>query len=322
MKDEKSTTDWKDLEHLSLDEIKREVTDRKRSLKSLEQNMNSLRSERKEQVHIVRSLRSAITGFESSNLERRNFLDQFHKSRKNAQKQREARDSINKQIPPPSKILEEWLSETYLLLTRIDNDLTSVPMLNPELAAFSRFFEIQEAITKKREAELAHSNYISKLSEMRNISSKLDQNKEVSKAVTSELKSTADINDDGISRKEISRISKRISQIDIQIDEIKGELKRGRSDLHNVEEYSRISSARGTRVSISEIRGIAARGGSLSPEEMGALLKTGGFSSISDPNEVEVGPRKTAPNSRKKVRKFGVSRRGSRKGRMASRREE
>tara|TARA_Y100001960_G_scaffold333485_1_gene438911 strand:- start:1477 stop:2436 length:960 start_codon:yes stop_codon:yes gene_type:complete len=317
---EPSENKWEDLDELDSEEIKQIIGQKKSVLRTLDNEVRELRSERKDQIHIVKSLRSAIGGFEASDTGRKTLLGEFHRSRKEAQKQRRVRDSINKSIPPPSKILEDWLRETYSGLTKIDNDLTAVPMLNPELSGFRRFFEIQASIVRKRQAEEAHAKYVSKVSEMRKISEKLDENKDEARKSVSELKNSADIGEDKISRKEINRISKRISQIDDRLDEIKVGLRGGRKELKRVEDYARISARRPGRVKISDIRDIAAKGGALSAEEMGALLESGGLSSIKDPEKVdEEAPRGT--KSRKKGRKLGVSRRGSRRGSFASRRE-
>ena len=312
---------WGDLEEFDAEGISRIVKEKKVLLRSIDGQIRDLQSERKEQVHIIKALRSAIVGFENSDSGRKKLLGEFHSSRKMAQKQREKRDAINKCVPPPSKILEEWLSDTFDSLTNIDNDLTSVPMLNPELTAFSRFFEIQASIKKKREAEKAHSDYIKKVSEMRKISSKLDQNKEVSNKVVSELKDNIEIEEDKVSRKEIRRISKRISAIDKKIESMKGAVKIERKELKRVEKFSRISSGRGDFSSIEDIRGIAAKGGALSTDELGALLESGGLSSISETGEKESIKLEEASKPRKKSRKIGVSRRGSRQGRVATRRE-
>ncbi|MBR79474.1 MAG: hypothetical protein CMA88_01635 [Euryarchaeota archaeon] len=311
---------WEDLDELDSEEIKQIIQQKKSLLRSLENEVRELRSERKDQVHIVKSLRSAIGGFEASDSGRKRLLGEFHRSRKEAQKQRGVRDSINKCIPPPSNILEDWLRETYSILTKIDNDLTEVPMLNPELSGFRRFFEIQASIVRKRQAEEAHAKYVSKVAEMRKISGKLDENDDESQRAVSELKNSTDIGEDKISRKEINRISKRIAQIDHRLDEIKIGISETRKELKRVEDYSRISARRPGRVKISDIRDIAAKGGTLSTEEMGALLESGGLSSIEGPGEVdEEAPRET--KARKKGRKLGVSRRGSRRGSIASRRE-
>ena len=312
---------WDDLKEFDAEGISRIVKEKKVLLRSIDGQIRDLQSERKEQVHIIKALRSAIVGFENSDSGRKKLLGEFHSSRKIAQKQREKRDAINKCVPPPSKILEEWLSDTFDSLTNIDNDLTSVPMLNPELTAFSRFFEIQASIKKKREAEKAHSDYIKKVSEMRKISSKLDQNKEVSNKVVSELKDNIEIEEDKVSRKEIRRISKRISSIDKKIESMKGAVKIERKDLKRVEKFSRISSGRRDFSSIEDIRGIAAKGGALSTDELGALLESGGLSSISETGEKEPKKSEEVSKHRKRSRKIGVSRRGSRQGRVATRRE-
>jgi hypothetical protein len=309
-----------DFKDLSNDEMKEMISDKKRILRSLDSEGKDLQAERKEQVQIVKALRSAIIGIEQSGTGRKKLLGEFHTLRKQAKEHRKKRDEINKRIPPPSKILEEWLDETYSTLTRIDNDLTTVPMLNPELSAFSRFFEIQASIKKKREAEKAHSTYISKLSEMRKISSKLDQNKEEFGKVTSELKESSEIEGDKISRKEIRKISRSISSIDEKIEKLKLESIKERDLLKKLQKYLRLSSVRGS-YSIEDIRGIAAKGGSLNSEELGLILETGGLSSINNSKE----PTKEAPKQnrrpRKKARKLGISRRGGRKGKSAIRRD-
>ena len=309
-----------DFQDLSTDEMKTIIAEKKSMLRSLDSEKRDLQTERKEQVQIVKALRSAVVGIELSGTGRKKLLGEFHSVRKQAQIHREKRDKINERVPPPSKILEEWLGETYLTLTRIDNDLTTVPMLNPELSAFSRFFEIQSSIKKKREAEKSHSKYISKLSEMRKISTKLDQNKEEFGKAKSELKENTEIQGDKISRKDIRRISRSISSIDGRIEAIKSETNSERSLLKKLQKYSRVSSVRGSS-SIDDIRGIAAKGGSLSSEELGLILETGGFSSIHDSKESVKEAPKQGRLSKKKTRKLGVSRRGGRKGKSASRRD-
>ena len=310
----------RDFQDLSTDEMEAMIIEKKSMLKSLDSEKRDLQKERKEQVHIVKALRSAIVGIEKSGSGRKKLLGEFHSMRKLAKIHREKRDEINERIPPPSKILEEWLGETYLKLTKIDNDLTTVPMLNPELSAFSRFFEIQSSIKRKREAEKSHSEYISKLTEMRKLSTKLDQNKEEIGKAKSDLKENAEIEVDKISRKDIRKISRSISSIDERIEAIKIEINSERGLLKKLQKYSRLSAVRGSS-SIDDIRGIAAKGGYLSSEELGLILETGGFSSINDSKDSNQEAPKQARLPKKRTRKLGVSRRGGRKGKSASRRD-
>ena len=317
---ESSNVYQSDFQDLSTDEMETMIAEKKSTLRSLDSEKRDLQTERKEQVQIVKALRSAVVGIERSGTGRKKLLGEFHSMRKQAKIHREKRDEINVRVPPPSKILEEWLGETYLKLTKIDNDLTTVPMLNPELSAFSRFFEIQSSIKKKREAEKSHSKYISKLSEMRKISTKLDQNKEEFGKAKSELKDNAEIKVDKISRKDIRKISRSISSIDERIETIKIETNSERSALKKLQKYARLSAVRGSS-SIDDIRGIAAKGGYLSSEELGLILETGGFSSINDTKDTLQEAPKQGRLRKKKTRKLGVSRRGGRKGKSASRRD-
>ena len=309
-----------DFKSLSKDEMKAMVSEKKRILRALDSEKKDLQAERKERVQIVKALRSAVFGIERSGTGRKKLLGEFHSLRKQAKIQKDKRDEINARIPPPSKILEEWLGETYLTLTRIDNDLTTVPMLNPELSAFSRFFEIQASIKKKREAEKFHSRYIAKLSEMRKISTKLDQNKEEIGKVKTELMESSEIEGDKISRKDIRKLSNSISSIDKRIETIKIESNSERNLLKNLQKYSRVSELRGS-YSIDDIRGIAATGGSLSSVELGLILETGGFSSINDSKAPLQKATKQNQIPKKKARKLGISRKGGRKGKLASRRD-
>ena len=92
-------------------------------------------------------------------------------------------------------------------------------------------------------------------------------------------------------------------------------------DLNLVVKLSWVSSGRREFSSIEDIRGIAAKGGLLSTDELGALLESGRLSAISETND---GDRKNvipSTKTRKRGRKIGVSRRGSRQGRVATRRD-
>lgn len=312
---------WDDLEEIDQSDIEDLRGDQKRLLATFENELKELRAERKEQVEIVKSLRSAIGKVEVADSGRKSLLREFHRSRKSAQQEKEKRDSINKCIPPPTNILFEWLSVTHTRLTTIDNDLTAVPMLNRELGSFSRFFELQSSIERKKVAESAHDRYAERISEMRRITTKLDKNKADKGRSVSEITGDLGIEDGRISRKEIRGVSNRISAIDKRLDVLGGERKAARKELSRIEAYSRITQGRLGRVKISDIKDIARSGGSLSTAEMGALLDIGGLSSLGEEPDAEPEPA-VERRQKKKGRKLGVARSGSRKGNLATRKEE
>ena len=80
---------WGDLQGLDAEGISRIVKEKKVLLRTIDGQIRDLQSERKEQVHIVKALRSAVVGFENSDSGRKKLLAEFHSSRKSAQKQRQ-----------------------------------------------------------------------------------------------------------------------------------------------------------------------------------------------------------------------------------------
>ena len=220
------------------------------------------------------------------------------------------------------EVLKEWLSETYRRLTTIDNDLTAVPTLTRELEAFRRFFEIQASIIKKSESEDAHSEYVVKAKEMREITSQLDEGKRGRKDLEKRAESETGV-EGKANRAEVRKISKRISKIDKRIESIDGERKSLRKELSMVRSYQRVTGGRNRKVRFSEIKAKAKTGGSLSTLELDALLGSGNLSDLAG-SESETGAKslKRITDTTKKRRKIGVSRRGPRKGNLATSRED
>ena len=210
--------DWDDLEEMDEEEIGSHLSGQKRVLATLDSEFRSLRIERKDQVQIVKSLRSALGGLEEVDSGRKSLLQQFHSARKRSQKHKTQRDAVNQSIPPPTEILLEWLHDTHTRLTTVNNDLTSVPMLNRELDAFSRFFEIQAAIKMKRVAEEAHTRYINEVSKLKELSRNLDNNRAAKGEIVSEVNSENNNNDDGPSEKESSQSPKQENNSDRQMN--------------------------------------------------------------------------------------------------------
>ena len=78
-----------DFKNLSKDEMKAMVSEKKRILMSLDSEKKDLQAERKEQVQIVKALRSAVFGIERSGTGRKKLLGEFHSLRKQAKIHRE-----------------------------------------------------------------------------------------------------------------------------------------------------------------------------------------------------------------------------------------
>ncbi len=313
---------FEDLEELDGHELQEMFGGLERQIRSLESQKRELREERGDLVGQVKILRGAVGQIEGANSERRGLLRKFHEIRKAADKSRSKRDRVNILIPPPVDVLNEWLSETHRRLTTIDNDLTAVPTLPRELDAFRRFFEIQAAILMKAESETAHSDYVSSVKKMKEITSKLDQGKKENEGVTSKALEESGVESEGISRSDIRKTSNRISKIDKRLERIESERRVLRKELGRVKAYRRVTGGRNRKVRFSEIKDKAKTGGKLSTVELDALLGSGSLSDLaspkSEPSEEKVNE---VPTGRRR-RRLGVSRRGPRKGNLASKRED
>ena len=317
-----SESSFEDLEELDGHELQEMFGGLERQIRSLESRKRELREERGDLVGQVKILRGAVGQIEGANSERRGLLRKFHEIRKAADKSRSKRDRVNILIPPPVDVLNEWLSETHRRLTTIDNDLTAVPTLPRELDAFRRFFEIQAAILMKAESETAHSDYVSSVKKMKEITSKLDQGKKENEGVTSKALEESGVESEGISRSDIRKTSNRISKIDKRLERIESERRVLRRELGRVKAYRRVTGGRNRKVRFSEIKDKAKTGGKLSTVELDALLGSGSLSDLaspkSEPSEEKVNE---TPTGRRR-RRLGVSRRGPRKGNLASKRED
>ncbi|MED5231125.1 MAG: hypothetical protein VYB30_01990 [Candidatus Thermoplasmatota archaeon] len=314
-----------DLEELPHVEIEEKAKELDRDLRSLDDEFNSLRQDRRSQVDIVKSLREAVGGIEEANSERRNLLRNFHEIKKKADKERELRDKVNNSIPPPASVLKEWLADTYSKLTTIDNDLTAVPTLNRELDSFRRFFELQAAVVRKREAEDAHAKYVEQIDELRKVTTKLDATKKLRKDTEDSATEGTDVDSDKITRSEIRKMSKGISGIDKRLEAIKSQRKKLRREAGRIRSYLKITSSRGEKIRLIDVKERASTGGSLNANELSALLDSGSLTGIASETSKTDGTKsddtKRSRSGKKGKRRLGVTRGGPRKGNSATRRE-
>ena len=314
-----------DLEALPHDEIEERGKQLERELRSLDEEFNSLRQERRNQVEIVKSLRGAFDGIQEVNSERRMLLNEFHEIKKKADKHRALRDRVNLSIPPPASVLEEWMADTHSKLTTIDNDLTSVPTINRELDSFRRFFELQAAVVRKREAEDAHARYVVQIEDLRKVTSKLDATRKAGKEASDSISENNEVNPDNITRSEIRKMSKRISGIDKRLDTIKSQRKKLRRESGRVRSYQKITSGKGRKIRLTDVKERASTGGSLNANELSALLDSGSLMGITNeavkPESMKTNLPSKGRTGKKGKRRLGVTRGGPRKGNSASRRE-
>ena len=314
-----SFDDLEEMDHKDIDEMKGDL---ERELRSVERQHRELRDERRNQVDLVRSLRSAIGEMRSADGARKGLLREFHSARKLAEEARRRRDSVNSCIPPPADVLAEWLRETHRRLVTIDNDLTAVPTLARELDSFGRFFELQAAIVRKRNSEKAHSEYVTQVKKMREVTTKLDATRKSGKDKVDDALGETELDSGSISRRDIRKTSSRIDKIDKRLDGLSSERKNIRRRLGRIKAYLKVTLRGGRAIRLADVKDRVQSGGSLDASELDALLRSGGLSEIAGSEETEERPKaKPKPARKKKGMRLGVTRGGSRRGTMAARRE-
>ena len=316
-----SFDDLEEMDHKDIDEMKGDL---ERELRSVERQHRELRDERRNQVDLVRSLRSAIGEMRSADGARKGLLREFHSARKLAEEARRRRDSVNSCIPPPADVLAEWLRETHRRLVTIDNDLTAVPTLARELDSFGRFFELQAAIVRKRNSEKAHSEYVTQVKKMREVTTKLDATRKSGKDKVDDALGETELDSGSISRTDIRKTSSRIDKIDKRLDGLSSERKDIRRRLGRIKAYLKVTLRGGRAIRLADVKDRVQSGGSLDASELDALLRSGGLSEIAGSEETEERPKakaKPKPARKKKGMRLGVTRGGSRRGTMAARRE-
>jgi len=312
-----------ELDGMSKNQIQDLFRSKKRAISTINSESSELRIERKNNVHIVRTLRTAYGKSISSNKERMELLKDFRKKRDEIRNLKQKRDEINACVPPPSDILFEWLSNTYSKLTTIDNDLTGIDMLNRELGSFSRFFELQAAIRKKKISEDNHKKYVEEINEIKIISKKLDSQKEETENTVSEMVQGLEIEENSVNRKEIRQISNRISKIDKNLERLDKQRKEEKDELRIIESYKNKKNSNSRILKISELKNLASSGGSLSTHEMDAILDSGRLSKLNiEENKKDIYAQVKNRKNKKKKRKLGVSRVGGRRGSLASKRDD
>ncbi len=313
----KSGVDLKNMEFEEIVQLKREI---QRDIESNEKRFKENLEDRRNQIDIVKTLREMMKEVDSMDEERRELLNEFNEYRKKAEDLKKNRDLVNNLIPPPSEILEKWIMKSYENLTTINNDLTTVPTLEREQDLFKKFFELQICIKRKRESEKAHVEYIENITKLREVAKKLDTQREEKEKNISEMENKPESKGKIVSRKEIKKISKKISSIDKKLDELKLERNDLKKNLLKMKKILKKKNLSNKKISLSKVKTKINEGGILDTSEFDVLLDHGVLDSIK-PNKASKSDSKNKGNKKRKMRRFGTTKRKARKGNSAALRE-
>ena len=276
-----------DLVVLPTNEINSSRTQLKQTLSKKEEEHEQFQRERKELVEFVKKVRGVLMGPrnpEISELVSRLKIAQI--SRDNAKK---LRVDYDKKVPPSPEDIIQSLKQRHKPLWTISNRIQEIPSLKEEIDLFESYFEYQA---------------------MYQIAIKSDEQQQILLEAYKEIKNTMkairkfdleDIDDNEFSKiqekypnkkigwESVDYASKKISEIDDWCQNWIKEKRTLYKEIQRLEAYLRIRGKEAEKESLKikseEIREKAETGGTLSLDDLSALISTGEIGKITENNQ-------------------------------------
>ena len=276
-----------DLVVLPTNEINSSRTQVKQTLSKKEEEHEQFQRERKELVEFVKKVRGVLMGPrnpEISELVSRLKIAQI--SRDNAKK---LRVDYDKKVPPSPEDIIQSLKQRHKPLWTISNRIQEIPSLKEEIDLFESYFEYQA---------------------MYQIAIKSDEQQQILLEAYKEIKNTMkairkfdleDIDDNEFSKiqekypnekigwESVDYASKKISEIDDWCQNWIKEKRTLYKEIQRLEAYLRIRGKEAEKESLKikseEIREKAETGGTLSLDDLSALISTGEIGKITKNNQ-------------------------------------
>ena len=276
-----------DLQNLSEAEVAEKISAMKAGIDAGEKELQRIQQEREGEIGLVQSLRTIQESARGNSKERNHLLTEFRKIRDRAQKTKAERDQINQNVPPPLEIIVQRLLETHRRLATIPNDLSKMPNRDHEIKLFSFFFELKAMYAQKVRGNELHQQYIELLRNQDEKLKLLDQLRDERKVIAEEAREEAP--GQKANPKEIRKLNERIAEMLEAIKSQRSELKKMRRECGRLEAYARMQKKGGRRakksigIRIEDVKSRASSGESLSMEDLGALLNSGGLQSLNQP---------------------------------------
>lgn len=276
-----------DLQNLSEAEVAEKISAMKAGIDAGEKELQRIQQEREGEIGLVQSLRTIQESARGNSKERNHLLTEFRKIRDRAQKTKAERDQINQNVPPPLEIIVQRLLETHRRLATIPNDLSKMPNRDHEVKLFSFFFELKAMYAQKVRGNELHQQYIELLRNQDEKLKLLDQLRDERKVIAEEAREEAP--GQKANPKEIRKLNERIAEMLEAIKSQRSELKKMRRECGRLEAYARMQKKGGRRakksigIRIEDVKSRASSGESLSMEDLGALLNSGGLQSLNQP---------------------------------------
>lgn len=276
-----------DLVVLPTEEINSTRTQIKEKLSMKEDEHEQFQHERKTLVEFVKKVRGILMG--PRNPEISELVSRLKIAQNNRDNAKKLRADFDKRVPPSPKDIIESLKQRHKPLWTISNRIQEIPTLKEEIDLFESYFEYQA---------------------MYEIAVKSDEQQQILLDAYKEIKNTMkaikkfdleDIDDNEFSKiqqkypeknigwESVDSSSKKISEIDDWCQNWIKEKRTLYKEIQRLEAYLRIRGKEAEKESLkikSEvIREKAETGGTLSLDDLSALISTGEIGKITDSNQ-------------------------------------
>ena len=290
-KTHKKRDSFDDLKNVDKNKLEKNLSDLNVLISKVSQTVNKLYDERQALNLMSLAMTNDLENVEGLPEEQQKILDEVKNRQIKANELRKKRDNINSEIILPEQAILENLYMYYFRLTGEETDLR-YPSLKKEIQMFSRFIELQEMFTQKLESSRCHNEYQQLMEEQLSTIEKLNVMRK----------------DSGKTKLVLSKEKREVkSPLGFKIFKISKKISTNKSKLYTLKKKkSKIESILGKKKhhrrkynipDLSNIQEKISEGGSLSLDELGALLKHG-----KGIQEIEKSTQKTK-NSEKEVKK-------------------
>ena len=303
--DSPKTDLFEDLRDIPKQEVIDKLEILQDQLNEVESKIKVRKSERNNAIEMSKAIRKNA---ELKNEE--NKLGNSLKPRRDKiEKVKKERDSVNNNYIPVHWIEDEMMKVFYRLTEDVDQ--MSAPSLKKEKELFSWFFELQSMHQHSKKTRELHNQFIKLLDEQKDTLDELDLVKKSSNELFGNYENFDDLahklllelnsihNEKRTLRREIGRLEAWLRICDRK--------KRDRKKSNYRKQNNRNKSKTKISVNIEEVKSRASSGESISLSDLGALLNSGGFSSIQN-----VGKEKSERKKKKKMNNNFTASRGKR----------
>tara|TARA_Y100000768_G_C23963967_1_gene676884 strand:- start:25 stop:1017 length:993 start_codon:yes stop_codon:yes gene_type:complete len=276
-----------DLVALPTGEISSSRTELKEKLAKKEDEHEQFQRERKELVEFVKKVRGVLMG--PRNPEISELVSRLKIAQTSRDKAKKLRADFDKRVPPSPDDIVQSLKQRHKPLWTISNRIQEIPSLKEEIDLFETYFEYQamyEVAVKSDEQQQILLDAYKEIKNTMKAIKKFDL-KDIDDNEFSKIQEKYP--EENIGWESVDSSSKKISEIDDWCQNWIKEKRTLYKEVQRLEAYLRIRGKEAEKESLKikseEIREKAETGGTLSLDDLSALISTGEIGKITESNQ-------------------------------------